>query len=74
VLPGGALGTLPSLVLTTASATFSFSNVATASIGDNSNVVLFDAGLPGEIGSFGQVVITDYSNATDDQDRLVAAQ
>jgi hypothetical protein len=33
--------------------------------------VLFGAGLPGQIGGFSQIVISDYSNATDDSDRLV---
>jgi hypothetical protein len=74
VTPGGPLGTLPSLVVVTGSGTFSFSNVATAAIGGDNSIVLFDVGLPGEIGSFNQFVITDYSNATNDDDRLVAAQ
>ncbi|HEY8949282.1 MAG TPA: MBG domain-containing protein [Rhizomicrobium sp.] len=74
VTPGGPLGALPNLVLVTPSGTFSFSNVATAALGGDNSIVLFDAGLPGEIGSFNQFVITDYSNATNDNDRLVAAE
>ncbi len=68
----GGLGTLPSLVVTTGGAASSFSNVATAAIGDSSDTVLFEASLPGKIGGFSQIVISGYSNATDDGDRLVA--
>ena len=53
--------------------TLTYSNVATAAIGDRSDVLVFNIGLPGTLNSFAAITITDYSNATDDNDRLVHA-
>ncbi len=72
IIVEGGLGTLPSVVMTTGGAVFSFSNVATAAIGGSTDMVLFGTALPGRIGGFSQIVMSGYSNATDDSDRLVA--
>ncbi len=70
ILKGG-LGALPMVVVTTGDAAFTFSDVATAAIDDSTDMVLFGTALPGRIGDFSQIMIPDYSNATDDGDRLV---
>jgi hypothetical protein len=53
---------------------FSFSNIATASLGAGDDILLFEAGLPGAIGPFQPVAISDYSNATNAEDQLINCQ
>ena len=61
-------------VVTSNFGTAVFSNVATSAIGDSGKVMLFQAGLPGRVSSFFQIIISDYSNATSADDRLVTTQ
>jgi hypothetical protein len=56
--------------LTFGTNSFAFSNVVTASLGTGDEILLFATGLPGIISPFEAVAISDYSNATDSEDRL----
>jgi len=61
--------------LTIGGQTFVFANAATSAIpgssdGGTPGVTLFQVGLPGHLSGFTNLVVSDYSNATGDSDRL----
>jgi filamentous hemagglutinin family protein len=61
--------------LTIGGQTFVFANAATSAIPGSSDggapgITLFQVGLPGHLSGFTNLVVSDYSNATGDSDRL----
>ena len=71
LITDGGFTTLADFVVTGSFGAFTYSDVATAAIGDRPDVLVFNIGLPGTVNLFDAIALTDYSNATDDSDRLV---
>ena len=73
LIGNGGYGSLSTFVVTRSFGSVTYNNVATAAIGNRAGILLFNVGLPGTIYAFGAIMITDYSNATNDYDRLARA-
>ena len=71
LIDNGGYGSLSTFVVTGSFGSISLSNVVTASIGDGSDMLVFQIGLPGYVNPLDSITLTDYSNAVDDNDRLV---
>jgi hypothetical protein len=69
---GGYVGQ-SSFVVTTGSGSQAFSDVATGDVGSDGDTFVFSVGLPGQVGTTGAISVTNYSNGTDPNDRLIPA-